>query len=153
MVNNNLLELSNDEGFKQLDKSIPIFMDFWAPWSGKIVDRLNEANAPELTTIINIKSIPKLDLNTQVVGNLNGHQVKYGTFNIIDDEEIRQGVKEYSNWLTYPSDLVGGLDILKELLTSGEFKTMIPKKKMKRIVKWHKGSLIGGIRELHKNDA
>nr|CAG8450282.1 4516_t:CDS:2 [Entrophospora candida] len=32
MVNNNLLELSNDEGFKQLDKSIPIFMDFWAPW-------------------------------------------------------------------------------------------------------------------------
>nr|CAG8450292.1 4517_t:CDS:2 [Entrophospora candida] len=95
--------------------------------SGKIVDRLNGANAPELTTIINIKSIPKLDLNTQVVGNLNGHQVKYGTFNIIDDEEIRQGVKEYSNWLTYPQlyingDLVGGLDILKELLTSGDSK-------------------------------
>jgi len=41
------------------------------------------------------------------------------------------GLKEYSNWPTYPQlyirgELVGGLDIIKELVTSGEFQTMLP---------------------------
>ena len=51
--------------------------------------------------------------------------IKYESFDILQDDEIRQGLKEYSNWPTYPQlyvkgELVGGLDILKEMHASGE---------------------------------
>ncbi|MBW04896.1 Glutaredoxin-3, partial [Eschrichtius robustus] len=44
--------------------------------------------------------------------------VEYETFDILEDEEVRQGLKTYSNWPTYPQlyvkgELVGGLDIVK----------------------------------------
>jgi glutaredoxin-related protein len=48
----------------------------------------------------------------------------------LEDEEIRQGLKEYSDWPTFPQlyvkgELVGGLDIVKELVANGEFKAML----------------------------
>ena len=53
-------------------------------------------------------------------------------FDILSDQEVREGLKKYSNWPTYPQlyingDLIGGLDIMKELVQSGEFKQMLPK--------------------------
>jgi len=44
--------------------------------------------------------------------------VKYGHFDILEDEQVRQGLKNYSNWPTYPQlyaggELIGGLDIVK----------------------------------------
>ncbi|KAJ2420933.1 glutaredoxin, partial [Coemansia sp. RSA 2524] len=46
--------------------------------------------------------------------------------------EVRQGLKEYSDWPTYPQlyingELAGGLDIVKEMIESGELMEMIPK--------------------------
>jgi glutaredoxin-related protein len=51
--------------------------------------------------------------------------VPYGTFDILGDEEVRQALKIYSNWQTYPQlyvrgELIGGLDIVKELRENGE---------------------------------
>ncbi|HLW56406.1 MAG TPA: Grx4 family monothiol glutaredoxin [Bacteriovoracaceae bacterium] len=51
--------------------------------------------------------------------------VSFKTFNILNDEEIRQGLKEYSNWPTYPQvyvngKLIGGNDIVTEMYQSGE---------------------------------
>lgn len=53
------------------------------------------------------------------------YRVAYETFDILTDEEVRQGLKTFSDWPTYPQvyvkgELIGGLDIVKELLTSGE---------------------------------
>lgn len=50
-----------------------------------------------------------------------GFRVKYGTFDILSDEEVRQGLKTFSNWPTYPQlyvkgELIGGLDIVKVML-------------------------------------
>ena len=47
--------------------------------------------------------------------------IQFSTFNILSDEEVRQGLKEYSNWPTFPQlyiggKLIGGLDIVKELV-------------------------------------
>ncbi|XP_014672087.1 PREDICTED: glutaredoxin 3-like [Priapulus caudatus] len=69
----------------------------------------------------------------QTVALLNELNANYSSFNILADEEIRQGIKTYSNWPTYPQlyingELVGGLDILKEMATSGELDAMLPKK-------------------------
>jgi len=51
--------------------------------------------------------------------------INYESFDILQDEDIRQGLKEYSNWPTFPQlyvkgELIGGLDILKEMHANGE---------------------------------
>ena len=51
--------------------------------------------------------------------------VEFSTFDIFSDEDIRQGLKKFSNWPTYPQvyvkgELIGGLDIIKELKEGDE---------------------------------
>ena len=75
---------------------------------------------------------PRCGFSRQIVEILKNKQVKYGSFDILSDNEVREGLKTYSNWPTYPQvyikgELVGGLDIVKELVQSGEFDAMIPK--------------------------
>lgn len=54
------------------------------------------------------------------------------TVNVLDDEEVRQGIKSYSNWPTIPQlyvngEFVGGSDIMTEMYQSGELQQMIAK--------------------------
>jgi Grx4 family monothiol glutaredoxin len=61
---------------------------------------------------------------------LNKEGIEFGSFNILEDEEVRQGLKEYSNWPTYPQlyaqgELVGGCDIVMEMAESGELKSTV----------------------------
>tara|TARA_B100000925_G_scaffold78520_1_gene55505 strand:+ start:620 stop:961 length:342 start_codon:yes stop_codon:yes gene_type:complete len=51
--------------------------------------------------------------------------VKFGHYNVLDDEKIREGIKSFSNWPTIPQlyikkEFVGGCDIMKEMAESGE---------------------------------
>ncbi|CAG5893400.1 unnamed protein product [Menidia menidia] len=67
----------------------------------------------------------KCGFSRQILELLDGAAVEYDTFDILQDEEVRQGLKAYSNWPTYPQlyvngELIGGLDIVKELKESGE---------------------------------
>lgn len=69
---------------------------------------------------------PQCGFSRTIIGLLNETGVKYDTFSILSDEEVRAGLKVYSNWPTYPQlyvdgELVGGLDIVKELIQNGEF--------------------------------
>ena len=52
-------------------------------------------------------------------------ELEFETFDIFSDEDVRQGLKSFSNWPTYPQvyvngELIGGLDIIKELKEAGE---------------------------------
>lgn len=72
-----------------------------------------------------IPSSPRCGFSRQIVEILDSFGVSYDAFNILEDEEVRQGLKEYSDWPTYPQlyvegDLVGGLDIVKEMMDSGD---------------------------------
>jgi len=74
---------------------------------------------------------PKCGFSRQTVGLLAGIDAQYGTFDILTDDEVRQGLKTYSNWPTYPQlyidgELIGGLDIIKEMMETGELQGMIP---------------------------
>ncbi|RKO86135.1 putative thioredoxin, partial [Blyttiomyces helicus] len=74
---------------------------------------------------------PRCGFSRQTVELLGEAGVKYGSFNILADEEVRAGLKEMSDWPTYPQiyvngELIGGLDILKEMIASGEFKKIAP---------------------------
>ncbi|KAK7086616.1 Glutaredoxin 3 [Halocaridina rubra] len=76
---------------------------------------------------------PRCGFSRTTVDLLAKHETEYTTFDILSDEEVRQGLKTYSNWPTYPQlyvdgELVGGLDILKEMDASGDLDTLLPKK-------------------------
>ena len=52
------------------------------------------------------------------------------TVNVLDDEEVRQGIKDFSNWPTVPQlyvkgEFIGGADIIGEMHESGELKTLL----------------------------
>ncbi|XP_055962670.1 glutaredoxin-3 [Sorex fumeus] len=75
---------------------------------------------------------PRCGFSRQMVEILNRHNVQFSSFDIFSDEEVRQGLKAYSNWPTYPQlyvsgELIGGLDIVKELEASAELDTICPK--------------------------
>lgn len=70
------------------------------------------------------KAEPFCGFSRKAVDLLNKHGVEYSTFDILSDKDVREGLKEYSNWKTYPQlyiggDLVGGLDIMKEMDDDG----------------------------------
>jgi monothiol glutaredoxin len=54
------------------------------------------------------------------------------TFNVLEDEEVRQGIKDYANWPTIPQlyvngEFVGGSDIMMEMYQSGELQQLLAK--------------------------
>lgn len=70
-------------------------------------------------------STPKCGFSRQMIGILNEIGTKFGHFDILTDDEVRQGLKKYSNWPTYPQlyvngNLIGGLDIIKDMKEDGE---------------------------------
>ncbi|CAJ0572942.1 unnamed protein product, partial [Mesorhabditis spiculigera] len=76
---------------------------------------------------------PKCGFSRQTVEMLNGISADYKTFDILSDETVRQGLKEYSDWPTFPQiyldgELIGGLDILRDELKDEEFLAKIPKR-------------------------
>ncbi|KAI9926468.1 hypothetical protein ASPWEDRAFT_32125 [Aspergillus wentii DTO 134E9] len=79
--------------------------------------------APVMLFMKGTPSGPQCGFSRQLVGILRENSVKYGFFNILADEDVRQGLKEFADWPTFPQlwvkgELVGGLDIVKEELSS-----------------------------------
>ncbi len=73
---------------------------------------------------------PQCGFSGQTVAALNAIGRPYAFINIFEDAEIREGLKQYSNWPTFPQlyvngELVGGCDIVMEMYESGELKTLI----------------------------
>ncbi|MGK7946711.1 MAG: Grx4 family monothiol glutaredoxin [Microcystaceae cyanobacterium] len=71
------------------------------------------------------KLMPQCGFSNNVVQILNSLGVPYETFDVLEDPEVRQGIKEYSSWPTIPQvyvngEFMGGSDILIELYQSGE---------------------------------
>lgn len=76
------------------------------------------------------RDTPRCGFSKQLIAIVNETGLAYDTFDILTDEEVRQGLKTYSDWPTYPQvyvkgELVGGLDIIKELLAGGELKATL----------------------------
>ncbi|MEO0536007.1 MAG: Grx4 family monothiol glutaredoxin [Cyanobacteria bacterium P01_A01_bin.123] len=76
------------------------------------------------------KLMPQCGFSNNVVQILNMLGASYETVDVLDDYDIRQGIKEYSNWPTIPQvyingEFVGGSDILIELYQNGELQQMV----------------------------
>ena len=73
------------------------------------------------------KLMPQCGFSNNVVQILNSLGVPFETFDVLSDMEIRQGIKEFSDWPTIPQvylngEFIGGSDILIELYNSGELR-------------------------------
>ena len=70
-------------------------------------------------------NFPQCGFSARAVAILREVGVEFGSFDVLEDEEIRQGIKEFGNWPTIPQlyhnkELIGGSDILMEMYESGE---------------------------------
>ena len=78
---------------------------------------------------------PMCGFSASVVEILSQIGVKYSTINVLDNNDIREGIKKFSNWPTIPQlyvkkEFVGGCDIIKEMNESGELIELFNTKKI-----------------------
>jgi len=79
--------------------------------------------APVMLFMKGTPSSPQCGFSRQLVALLREKGVRYGFFNILADDDVRQGLKEFADWPTFPQlwvggELVGGLDIVKEEISN-----------------------------------
>ena len=77
--------------------------------------------------------MPQCGFSSMVVRILDHMGVQYHDVNVLADEDIRQGVKEFANWPTIPQlyvkgEFIGGCDIVREMFQSGELKALFEEK-------------------------
>jgi monothiol glutaredoxin len=73
---------------------------------------------------------PQCGFSAQVVQVLSLLGVKFKSYDVLSDDELRQGIKEFSNWPTIPqlyvkSELIGGCDIVREMYQNGELSHLL----------------------------
>ena len=79
------------------------------------------------------KEMPQCGFSSRVAGVLNYMGVDYADVNVLADDAIRQGIKDFSDWPTVPQlyvkgEFVGGCDIITEMTLSGELDTLFDTK-------------------------
>jgi monothiol glutaredoxin len=75
-------------------------------------------------------AFPQCGFSARAAGMLKELGVEFGSFNILTDEEVRQGAKAYGDWPTFPQlyvdgELVGGSDIMLEMYENGQLKKLV----------------------------
>ncbi len=97
-----------------------------------VTDRIKEQleNNPVILYMKGTPDFPQCGFSAQTVQVLDACDAKYAAVNILEDPELREGLKSYSNWPTYPQlyiagELVGGCDIVTDLYQKGELQPML----------------------------
>ena len=79
--------------------------------------------------------VPQCGFSLAVSNVLKHLKVKFNGVNVLEDENLRQGIKEYSDWPTIPQlyikgEFIGGCDIVKEMFEKGELKKILEDKSL-----------------------
>jgi len=95
------------------------------------------AEHPVLLYMKGTPDFPQCGFSAQAVAALRAVGAEFAYVNVFEDPEIREGLKVYSNWPTFPQlyvngELIGGCDITLELYQSGELAEIIKKANAKR---------------------
>ena len=84
-------------------------------------------------------TFPQCGFSSTVVQILKHIGVNFKSYDVLQDEELREGIKNFSNWPTIPQlyvkeEFVGGCDIIREMFESGELKQYFDDKKINLVV-------------------
>jgi monothiol glutaredoxin len=100
-----------------------------------VIDRIqNDISArPVMLYMKGNRQFPQCGFSARVVQILTHMGVEYETQNVLEDPELRDGIKRFSNWPTVPQlyvsgEFVGGCDIVTEMYQSGELETLLKEK-------------------------
>ena len=98
----------------------------------EVIERIKEqlSSHPVVLYMKGTPDFPQCGFSAAAIRALNAVGGKYGTVNIFEDPELREALKRYSNWPTYPQlyvngELIGGADIIQEMHRSGELKQLV----------------------------
>jgi monothiol glutaredoxin len=78
------------------------------------------------------KDFPMCGFSASVCNILDSLKVEYKDFNVLENEELREGIKQYTNWPTIPQlyingEFIGGCDIVNSLYQNGELQKLLSK--------------------------
>lgn len=78
---------------------------------------------------------PQCGFSARVIQILSHLNVNFKDINVLESEELRQGIKDFSNWPTIPQlyidgEFIGGCDIITEMFTDGELKQLLTDKEL-----------------------
>jgi monothiol glutaredoxin len=97
-----------------------------------VIERIKSqlSSSPVLLYMKGTPDFPQCGFSAAAIRALNAVGGKYATVNIFEDPELREALKQYSNWPTYPQlyvngELIGGADIIIEMYNSGELAKML----------------------------
>ena len=81
------------------------------------------------------KDSPQCGFSMAVVNVLKHLKIEFKSINVLEDENLRQGIKDFSDWPTIPQlyvkkEFIGGCDIIKEMFEKGELKKLFEEKKI-----------------------
>ena len=98
-----------------------------------ITDAINENDV--CLFMKGVPEAPQCGFSMAVVNVLKHLNVKFKHVNVLDDENLRQGIKDFSDWPTIPQlyvkgEFIGGCDIVKEMFEKGELKKFFEDKKI-----------------------
>ncbi|OUU18639.1 MAG: monothiol glutaredoxin, Grx4 family [Crocinitomicaceae bacterium TMED45] len=76
------------------------------------------------------KNFPQCGFSAMVAGVLQKFEVEFKDVNVLESDELRQGIKDYSDWPTIPQlyvkgEFIGGADIVKEMVQEGSINTIL----------------------------
>lgn len=108
-----------DADMKQAEGAAPLSLD------ERLKGLINQSRI--MLFMKGLPSAPRCGFSRKMVDILENEGCSYGSFDILTDDEVRQGLKTHSDWPTYPQlyvsgELVGGLDIVKEMQEDGSLK-------------------------------
>ena len=94
----------------------------------RIKDQLD--NNPIILYMKGTPDFPQCGFSSQIVQILDACKADYESVNILEDQELREALKSYSNWPTYPQlyikgELIGGCDIVTDLYNKAELVTLL----------------------------
>ena len=97
-----------------------------------VIERIEQQlnNNPVLLFMKGTPDFPQCGFSHQAVQILEACGAPYSAFNIFEDQELREALKEYSHWPTYPQlyikgELIGGCDIMTDLYQKGQLKALL----------------------------
>jgi monothiol glutaredoxin len=102
------------------------------------IARFNDNEVKGSEVVLFMKGTPQFPMcgfSGQVVHILDDLGVAYKGLNVLENDELRQGIKTYSNWPTIPQlyvkgEFVGGCDIIREMFQSGELQFLLKDKRV-----------------------
>ncbi len=97
-----------------------------------VIERIKDqlSSHPVVLYMKGTPDFPQCGFSAQTVQVIKDCGVQFMYMNIFEDQEVREALKEYSNWPTYPQlyingELIGGCDIVMDLYSKGELKTLL----------------------------